>query len=229
MPPLREPPLAALGAAQWGEAIAQAREVMMAYAQSLTHNVEAARDLTQEAILHALAKRQRYIERGRLNPWLCRIVHNLWVNGLRRSRRRHASTTYSLDRPMRSQHDGEAFGSFADGQTLRVDGEQLGAMLKRDLHRCFQQMPLEQVEVLMMVGIDGMRYGEVAAILGIPVGTVRSRLGRGRVLLRDLLNGKPRRPRKPRKPYHCKKRAKTRRHGRTAIRRFIRAAEPALA
>lgn len=224
MPPRSD----ALGPEEFAQAIVAAREPMMAYAQSLTHNTEAARDLTQEALLHALSKRARYIERGRLNSWLCRIVHNLWVNGLRRDKRRFVALTFSLDAPVRNMHDGQDFEPDSrSADRLRTEGGQVAALLRRDLQRCLTQMPMEQSEVLWMVGVEGMRYGEVAALLDIPVGTVRSRLGRGRALLRELLAGKQR---APRKPYRSKKRPKARRsRGRAIFRCFIRAAEPALA
>lgn len=58
----------------------------------------------------------------------------------------------------------------------------------RDLERAMARLPDEQRQVILLVGLEGMRYDEVATILGIPVGTVRSRLSRGRDRLRELMD-----------------------------------------
>ena len=57
----------------------------------------------------------------------------------------------------------------------------------RDLERAIARLPDEQRQVILLVGLEGMRYEEVATILGIPIGTVRSRLSRGRETLRVLM------------------------------------------
>jgi RNA polymerase sigma-70 factor (ECF subfamily) len=70
-----------------------------------------------------------------------------------------------------------------------------GASLQlRDLDRAMARLPEEQRQVLLLVGLEGMRYEEVAAVLQLPVGTVRSRLSRGREALRGLLGMSARDP-----------------------------------
>jgi RNA polymerase sigma-70 factor (ECF subfamily) len=61
------------------------------------------------------------------------------------------------------------------------------ALQLRDLERALAQLPAEQRQVILLVGLEGMRYEEVATVLGIPIGTVRSRLSRGRESLRVLM------------------------------------------
>ena len=63
-------------------------------------------------------------------------------------------------------------------------------MLLRDLERAIRLLPEEQRQVILLVGLEGMRYEEVAAVLDIPIGTVRSRLSRGREMLRRLMGMK---------------------------------------
>jgi DNA-directed RNA polymerase specialized sigma24 family protein len=66
-----------------------------------------------------------------------------------------------------------------------------GASLQlRDLERAIRLLPEEQRQVILLVGLEGMRYEEVAAVLDIPIGTVRSRLSRGREMLRRLMDMK---------------------------------------
>jgi RNA polymerase sigma-70 factor (ECF subfamily) len=68
-----------------------------------------------------------------------------------------------------------------------------GASLQlRDLDRAMARLPEEQRQVLLLVGLEGMRYEEVAVVLDVPVGTVRSRLSRGRDMLRHLMDMKMR-------------------------------------
>src|SRR5260370_19655145 len=64
----------------------------------------------------------------------------------------------------------------------------------RDLERAIAKLPEEQRSVLLLVGLEGMRYEEVAAVLDVPVGTIRSRLSRGREMLRQLMGMAPERP-----------------------------------
>ena len=63
-------------------------------------------------------------------------------------------------------------------------------MLLRDLERAIRLLPEEQRQVMLLAGLEGMRYEEVAAVLDIPIGTVRSRLSRGREMLRRLMDMK---------------------------------------
>ena len=68
----------------------------------------------------------------------------------------------------------------------------VGPDVLRDLDRAMARLPEEQRQVLLLVGLEGMRYEEVATVLDVPVGTVRSRLSRGRDMLRYLMDMKPR-------------------------------------
>jgi RNA polymerase sigma factor (sigma-70 family) len=105
--------------------------------------------------------------------WLFTIFHNQYVN-VRRSAR--------------------------EGVTIPVEdvtvaaSDDVGAALQlRDLEWAIASLSEGQRQVILLLGLEGMRYEEVAAILGIPVGTVRSRLSRGRDMLRALMNMKDRR------------------------------------
>jgi RNA polymerase sigma-70 factor (ECF subfamily) len=77
---------------------------------------------------------------------------------------------------------------------LTVPSTQGASLQLRDLDRAMARLPEEQRQVLLLVGLEGMRYEEVATVLDVPVGTVRSRLSRGRDMLRYLMGLKPRQP-----------------------------------
>src|SRR5947209_6397726 len=70
-----------------------------------------------------------------------------------------------------------------------VEGEQEAALVHRDLLRAFAELPEEQRSVLFLVAVEDLSYGEAARVLGVPIGTVMSRLSRGREKLRRHMNG----------------------------------------
>ena len=71
---------------------------------------------------------------------------------------------------------------------LTVQSNAIAVLQLRDLESAIARLPQEQRQVILLVGLEGMRYEEVADILGVPVGTVRSRLSRGRDQLRRLMD-----------------------------------------
>jgi RNA polymerase sigma-70 factor (ECF subfamily) len=97
-------------------------------------------------------------------------MHNLNVNEVRRATRE--GVQIPLD----------------DVSSLRTVATQIPSLMMRDLNRSLARLPQEQRQVLLLVGIEGMRYEEVAEVLNVPVGTVRSRVSRGRDTLRHLMD-----------------------------------------
>jgi hypothetical protein len=102
------------------------------------------------------------------------ILHNQYVNRIRRAVREGATVALNETEPMLSR---------APQQGKRLE--------LRDLERAIAQLPEEQRTVILLVGLEGMRYEEVAAVLDVPVGTIRSRLSRGREALRRLTGAVP--------------------------------------
>ena len=141
------------------------------YARALTHDAARADDLVQSCLVRALAKRHLWQEGTDLRAWLFTILHNLHVNEVRRSAR--GGTEILVE------------DVAAD---LPVRENATGALQLRDLHRALGRLPETQRQVMLLVGLEGMRYEQVAQILNIPIGTVRSRLSRGRETLRELMS-----------------------------------------
>ncbi len=140
------------------------------YARALTRDVVAADDLVQDCLTRALSKAHLWQQGTDLRAWLFTILHNQHVNHIRRAVREGAAVSLSDSEP-----------------ALRTPPDQTRGLEVRDLDRCLKRLPAEQRAVLLLVGRDGMRYEEVATALEVPVGTVRSRLSRGRESLRQLL------------------------------------------
>ncbi len=146
------------------------------YARALTGRSDSADDLVQDTLERALDK-WRFWQRERdLRPWLFSIMHNLHVDGHRRN-----------------GHDGHnGRVEFCDDEDLPVPvqrAEQADALELRDLERALSLLPLDQREVLLLVGLEELSYAEVARALGVPQGTVMSRLSRARNRLKAILAG----------------------------------------
>jgi RNA polymerase sigma-70 factor (ECF subfamily) len=141
------------------------------YARALVRDFTGADDLVQETLTRALAKLHLWQEGTNLRAWLFTIMHNQHVNQVRASIRAGAIIELSEDEP-----------------TVSRPANQDKRLELRDLDRALARLPEEQRAVILLVGLEGMRYNAVAEVLGIPVGTVRSRLSRGRVALRLLLD-----------------------------------------
>ncbi|HEU0154643.1 MAG TPA: sigma-70 family RNA polymerase sigma factor [Stellaceae bacterium] len=147
------------------------------YARALTRDVIAADDLVQDSLTRALDKFHLWQEGTDLRAWLFTILHNQYVNHVRRAVREGIAVGLSDSEPLltRAPHQ---------GQRLEL----------RDLERAIAKLPEEQRAAILLVGLEGMRYEEVAVVLNIPVGTVRSRLSRGRDALRRLTGIAPELP-----------------------------------
>jgi RNA polymerase sigma-70 factor (ECF subfamily) len=149
---------------------------MRRYARALLRNPVDADDLVQDTLLRALAKADLW-ERGTdLRAWLFTILHNQYVNAVRKSAR--SGTQLPIEA----------------AATVGRAASQLAAIELHDLRTAIERLPGEQRSVLLLVGLEGMSYDEVAHILQIPVGTVRSRLSRAREALRMQLDAPERRP-----------------------------------
>ena len=145
------------------------------YARALTRNRERADDLVQDTLSRALVKEQFWQPGTNLGAWLFTIMHNQNVNNVRRAVRESGMV------------DMEIFA------TLPAMTDPTASRQMFELERALAQLPLEQRQVILLVGLEGMSYEDAAGILNVPVGTVRSRLSRGRDILRKLLDMEGRR------------------------------------
>ena len=139
------------------------------YARALTRDAIRADDLVQSSLVRAIAKQHLWEEGTNLRAWLFTIMHNQHVNHVRSSIRE--GVTVDLE----------------DAPAMTAEPVATTRLELRDLERALAKLPTEQREVILLVGLEGMAYEEVAEVLGVPVGTVRSRLSRGRDALRQLM------------------------------------------
>jgi RNA polymerase sigma-70 factor (ECF subfamily) len=142
------------------------------YALALTRDLTRADDLVQSCLVRALAKEHLWQPGTDLRAWLFTILHNQHVNDVRSARREGMHI---------------AVDDTASSPTISPNA--LASLQLRDLERAIARLPDERRQVLLLVGLEGMRYEQVAEILNIPVGTVRSRLSRSRRSLREMMGG----------------------------------------
>jgi RNA polymerase sigma-70 factor (ECF subfamily) len=137
------------------------------YARSLTRDETEAEDLVHDAVVRAYEGRDSFRPDGDLKSWLFSVLHNSFVSGLR-SRKAHSAR---LDRA-------------AELTEREVRPEQEDRLRLAQIGAAFMTLSVEQREALHLVAVEGMAYGEAAEVLGVPVGTLMSRLGRARSALR---------------------------------------------
>lgn len=142
------------------------------YAFALTRNPSRADDLVQETLARAIARQHSWRWGTNLRAWLFTIMHNQNVNAVRRAMREGIAVEVDDTRPF---------------PTAPVDP--MAPLLLHDLDRALARMAGDQRRVILLIGLDGMSYGQAATFLDVPIGTIRSRLSRGRTALRRLLDG----------------------------------------
>jgi RNA polymerase sigma-70 factor, ECF subfamily len=139
------------------------------FARNLTRNPHDADDVVQIAIERALTRLDQWHRDARLDSWLFRIVRNAWIDEMRSRARRDA-----LFAP---EEAGEAIGVAA------IDRE----MDRLSVEAAMARLPEEQRLAVSLVLVEGLPYREAALVLDVPIGTLTSRLARGRAALQALL------------------------------------------
>jgi RNA polymerase sigma-70 factor (ECF subfamily) len=159
------------------------QDVAYTVAYRITGDMETAADATQEAFISAY-RNLRQFHGERFKPWLMRIVTNACYDELRHRQRRPASSIEDLEDP--AMPDGEVqLASHADNPEQQAQRNELN----RAIQDCISALPDSQRTITVLADIEEYSYQEIADITGIALGTVKSRLSRARMQLRDCLQG----------------------------------------
>lgn len=142
------------------------------YARGLTSDVTRADDLVQDTLERAWSRFSFWKKRGDLRAWMFGIMHNHFIDGVR----------------ARSSRPEDSAGD--DLLELAQRATQSDQIEVKDLDRVLQRLPPDQREVLLLVAVEEMSYLEAAGVIGVPIGTVMSRLARARERLRQELQGR---------------------------------------
>jgi RNA polymerase sigma-70 factor, ECF subfamily len=148
------------------------------YARTLTKDLSRAEDLLQSCLVRALEKGHLWEPGTDLRAWLFTIMHNQHVNEIRRLVRERGVVPIE-----------EVATKLCVVESIEASLE-LG-----DAEQAIADLPPDQREVIVLAGHEGQRYEEMAKRLGVPIGTARSRLSRGRTRLREMMGGEDVRPR----------------------------------
>lgn len=140
------------------------------FAAGLAGNSADGDDLCQMSIERALVYRQQWNEGTRLDSWMYRILRNIWIDEGRKASRRM-----------------QTFVAEEAGAAVGGDGAQEAAVELSHVDRAMQRLPVDQREAVLLVMVEGYAYKEAAEIIGCPVGTLNSRLVRGRDALMAML------------------------------------------
>jgi RNA polymerase sigma-70 factor (ECF subfamily) len=144
------------------------------YARALLGDPIRADDLVQEALVRGLSRSHLWQPGTDIRAWMFTILHNIHINN-QRQRRAHADYQELDD----------------DQPEMATPPSQERSLEIRDLARALQLLPEPQRQVVLLVGLEGLNYKHVAAVLDIPIGTVMSRLHRGREALRRFITYGP--------------------------------------
>ena len=144
------------------------------FAHTLSRDAADADDLTQATVERALRSHAQWQPGTRLDSWLYRIMRNLWIDTARA-------------RARKQKHEAPEDEALAVGEDLR-EALDSSLELKRAM-AAMELLPDEQREVVALILIEGFGYREVSEMLGLPIGTVSSRLVRGRMALVEMLGG----------------------------------------
>jgi RNA polymerase sigma-70 factor, ECF subfamily len=144
------------------------------YARYLLRDAEKADDLVQDCLERAIAKRRLWHDPDRLRPWLFALMRNLHLNQVRHLGRRPSEVPIDAVAPL---------AAHPESQLERVAATQALAAL--------EDLDPDQREVLILAAVEGLPYREIAETLGVPLGTVMSRLSRGRARMRSAMAAEP--------------------------------------
>ena len=146
---------------------------LRAFARGLCGNRDLADDMAQDAMTRAWAARQSYTPGSNFRAWMFMIMRNHFYTTLRKN-----SRMVSWDPEIAER-------------VLVVAPAQQDGLNVQDVQAALQKLPPEQREVLILIGANGVSYEEAAEIMGCAIGTIKSRLARGRVALTALIEGPP--------------------------------------
>jgi RNA polymerase sigma-70 factor (ECF subfamily) len=156
-------------------------ELLYNYALRMTNNPEDAHDLLQETFLKAYRFWDKYEQGTNIRAWLFRIMKNSYINRYRKETKEPQSVAYE---------EVEGFYSSIRHDSVPPNDLQenvLGNLLDDDVASAVADLPEDFRTVVILCDIESLSYEEIAEFVDIPLGTVRSRLHRGRKLLRDRL------------------------------------------
>ena len=172
VPATRRPPMSDHRLAEFKAALIAVLPSLRAFARSLCRNAVEADDLVQETMLKAWSARESYIEESNFKAWAFRILRNSLYSNWRKNSRLTQLDDTVYEKTAKATDNAETALELAEVSEAILD------------------LPLEQREALILIAAGGFNYEEVAAIAGVAVGTIKSRVSRGRANLIALMENR---------------------------------------
>ena len=175
----------------FSDSVQRNMDALFGVALRLTHNRAAAEDLVADSVVKAWSAIDSLDDRGRFRPWLFRIMRNLFISDRRRQTVRPVESCWS---ELADDSDGEEVTSLLLEQPesflawwATPERELINRMLGEQIRLAIEALPEAFRMVVLLVNVEGLAYDEAAEVLGVPTGTIRSRMKRGRTLLQKAL------------------------------------------
>jgi RNA polymerase sigma-70 factor (ECF subfamily) len=156
-------------------------DALNTFAYHLTYNEEDAKDLVQETFMKAYRALNSYVEGTNAKAWLFKILKNAYINQYRKKSRRPNQVDFEEFIGYQDKED----SNIAEYQDLRI--EIFENLLGDEVTVAINSLPIDFRTVILLCDVEGFTYEEIAKIIDIPIGTVRSRLHRARNMLKDKL------------------------------------------
>jgi RNA polymerase sigma-70 factor (ECF subfamily) len=169
--------------AAFDEIVRRYSRKMINLAYQITGDRDQAEDLAQETFFRAYKSASRYTEIAKFSTWLYTIAINLCRNELRRRKFK----PFSLEEMAEREDEGKIRVDIAD-ETTKPDSELERKEIAHHVRRAVAQVPAKFRTALVLRDIQGLTYEEIGAILGLPEGTVKSRINRGRLKVKETLS-----------------------------------------
>ena len=171
----------------FGQGIEENMDALYRTALRLTGSGADAEDLVAESVSKAWAAIGSLDDRGRFRAWLFRILHNTFISNYRKRAARPVASAYHED-------GDEALATLLNEQPdeflvwwANPERQFFNEMLGETIMAAIGELPVEFRMTILLINVEGLKYDEAAEVLGVPTGTVRSRMKRGRTLLQKAL------------------------------------------
>jgi RNA polymerase sigma-70 factor (ECF subfamily) len=173
----------------FAELVAEFQPLVYSLTLRIVRDAEEARDVTQETFLRIYRHFDRFRGEASLKTWVCRIAVNQALNSARWWKRRRRAETCSLDEPLtQAEDDRMSLGATLASSAESPEETTLAHERQQQLERALGAVKKDFRIAVALRDIEGMSYEEIASILEISVGTVKSRIARGREMLRAILS-----------------------------------------